>query len=136
MERRRFQTLLGAIIRQQRELAAVPMRQLAEAVGISKPYLSQIERGLRAPSDAVLNAIADTLDLTTAELYERAGIVDMPRTSNTDHGLQQAIESANELTAAQRRAMVEIYHGFLNANVLRRVHPHPNETGTGSCATS
>ena len=132
MERRRFQTLLGAIIRQQRELAAVPMRQLAEAVGISKPYLSQIERGLRAPSDAVLNAIADTLDLTTAELYERAGIVDMPRTSNTDHGLQQAIESANELTAAQRRAMVEIYHGFLNANVLRRVHRHPNETGTGS----
>jgi len=136
MDRRRPQTLLGVIIRQQRELAALPMRQLAEAVGISKPYLSQIERGLRAPSDAVLNAIADTLDLTTAELYERAGIVDMPRTSNTDHGLQQAIESANELTAAQRRAMVEIYHGFLNANVLRRVHPHPNETGTGSCATS
>src|SRR5215207_2970782 len=136
MDRRRPQPLLGVIIRQQRELAALPMRQLAEAVGISKPYLSQIERGLRAPSDAVLNAIADRLDLTTAELRERAGIVDMPRTSNTDHGLQQAIESANELTAAQRRAMVEIYHGFLNANVLRRVHPHPNETGTGSCATS
>ncbi|HEX2809794.1 MAG TPA: helix-turn-helix transcriptional regulator, partial [Kineosporiaceae bacterium] len=66
---------LGAIIRKQRELAELPMRQLASAVGISNPYLSQIERGLRAPSDAVLNAIADSLETTADALFAEAGFV-------------------------------------------------------------
>src|SRR6478735_7232728 len=61
------QSLLGAIIREQRELAELPMRQLAKAVGISNPYLSQIERGLRAPSEAVAEAIAAAPELTAAQ---------------------------------------------------------------------
>ena len=60
---------MGELIRRQRELAALPMRQLATMVGISNPYLSQIERGLRAPSEQVLEAIATNLRTTAEELY-------------------------------------------------------------------
>ena len=70
------QLMLGRIIRSQRELAELPMRQLAATVGISNPYLSQIERGLRAPSEAVLNAIAESLQTSVDRLYDDAGFVE------------------------------------------------------------
>lgn len=116
------QSLLGAIIREQRELAALPMRQLAKSVGISNPYLSQIERGLRAPSEAVVEALAASLDLSVEELYRRAGYVE-PETSSEDppqSDLADAIAAAPELTAAQRRAMAEIHRSFIDANRVRR----------------
>ena len=112
---------LGAIIRRQRELAALPMRQLAAAVGISNPYLSQIERGLRAPSEAVMNAIADSLSTTVGALYAEAGL---PLPDDAEDGaaapLALAIAEAEELTAAQRQALVEVYLAFLEANAARR----------------
>ncbi len=111
--------MLGAIIRAQRELAAVPIRQLAAAAGISAPYLSQIETGLRAPSDAVLSAIAQSLKTSADALYTEAGFVE-PVEEPGDPGLQKHIESASELTAAQRRALSEIYRGFLDANAVRK----------------
>jgi len=116
------QRTLGAIIRAQRELAALPMRQFAAAVGISNPYLSQIERGLRAPSEAVLAAIADSLQTSTEVLYAEAGFVDPTPDEDVDRParLEAEIESAAELTAAQRRALVEIYRGFVDANAVRR----------------
>ena len=110
---------LGAIIRKQRELAALPMRQLAEAVGISNPYLSQIERGLRAPSNAVLNAIAESLRTTADSLYAEAGFVE-PDDAVPDAGLLDVIEAAEELTGSQRRALAEIYRAFVDANAVRR----------------
>ncbi len=110
---------LGAIIRKQRELAALPMRQFAAAVGISNPYLSQIERGLRAPSDAVLNAIAESLKTTADSLYAEAGFVE-PDDAFPDARLLGAIEAAEELTAPQRRALAEIYRAFIDANAVRR----------------
>ena len=122
MDQDRPQSLLGAIIREQRELAALPMRQLAKSVGISNPYLSQIERGLRAPSEAVVEALAASLDLSVEELYRRAGYVEPP----TEHhdpphsNLAEAIAAAPELTAAQRRAMAEIHRSFIDANRVRR----------------
>jgi len=123
------QSLLGAIIREQRELAALPMRQLAKAVGISNPYLSQIERGLRAPSDAVLEALAASLDLSVEELYRRAGYVEAPTSPDdlAQSDLADAIAAAPELTAAQRRAMAEIHRCFVAAN---RVRPAPGSPGT------
>ena len=122
MEKKTPQDLLGAIIRQQRELSALPMRQFANAVGISNAYLSQIERGLRAPSEAVLEAIADSLDTSTEELYARAGFVEPPVAEGGDQpDLAAAIDSAAELTAAQRRAMAEVYRGFIAANHVRRL---------------
>jgi transcriptional regulator with XRE-family HTH domain len=118
----RPQSVLGAIIREQRELAALPMRQLAKSVGISNPYLSQIERGLRAPSEAVIEALAASLDLSVDELYRRAGYVE-PEISPEEppqSDLGQAIAAASELTAAQRRAMAEIHRSFIDANRVRR----------------
>ncbi|WP_328327645.1 helix-turn-helix domain-containing protein [Kribbella sp. NBC_00382] len=114
--------MLGRIIRAQRELAALPMRELAAAVGISNPYLSQIERGLRAPSEAVLNAIADSLETSVQRLYADAGFVE-PLSEDEDDpatGLPAQIEAANELTATQRRALLEVYRGFVDANAVRR----------------
>lgn len=116
------QLMLGRIIRAQRELAALPMRQLAASVGISNPYLSQIERGLRAPSDAVLSAIAESLEMSTEQLYAEAGFVAPSPEDEADRtrGLEAEIAAAAELTAAQRRALVEIYRGFVDANAVRR----------------
>jgi transcriptional regulator with XRE-family HTH domain len=119
---------LGAIIRKQRELAALPMRQLAAAVGISNPYLSQIERGLRAPSDAVLNAIAESLKTTADSLYAEAGYVE-PDDDSPDSGLLQAIDAAEELTGAQRRALAEIYRAFIDANAVRRTRREQRTAG-------
>jgi transcriptional regulator with XRE-family HTH domain len=110
---------LGAIIRRQREMAALPMRQLAAAVGISNPYLSQIERGLRAPSDAVINAIADSLETTAEALYSEAGFV-TPAEDGEEGDLLSAIAGADELTSAQRRALTEVYRAFVDANAVRR----------------
>jgi len=120
------QSLLGAIIREQRELAALPMRQLAASVGISNPYLSQIERGLRAPSEAVVEALAASLGLSVEELYGRAGFVQPPKSEDEPHQseLAEAIAAAPELTAAQRRAMAEIHRGFIDANRVRRTSGH------------
>lgn len=112
-------TSLGEIIRRQRELAALPMRTLAAAVGISNPYLSQIERGLREPSEAVLDAIAESLATTADALYAEAGYVE-PDDEDEDGSLLDAIEAAEELTAAQRRALAEVYRGFVDANTVRR----------------
>ena len=66
---------IGETIRKQRELNQVSMRQFAEMAGISNPYLSQIERGLREPSERVLEAIAESLETSSEALYEKAGIV-------------------------------------------------------------
>src|SRR5690348_2936748 len=94
------------------------MRQLAAAVGISNPYLSQIERGLRAPSEAVMRAIADSLGMTVDALYAEAGFAPAPDEDDVEEGspLQQAIDEATELTAAQRRALTEVYRAFVAAN--------------------
>src|ERR1700761_7208605 len=113
---------LGSIIRKQRELAELPMRQFAAAVGISNPYLSQIERGLRAPSEAVLSAIADSLQTSADDLYSQAGFVGADDESAPDAPLPlvDAIQAAEELSPAQRKALLEIYRGFVDANSVRR----------------
>ncbi len=116
---------LGSIIRRQRELADLTMRQVAESVGISNPYLSQIERGLRAPSDAVLRAIAGRLDTNMDYLYAMAGYIEPANDEPTsdeaaESGLLRAIKDAHELSAAQRRAMAEIYTSFVDSNLVRR----------------
>ena len=71
-------TTLGEIIRRQRELTELSMRQFADMVGISNPYMSQIERGLRDPSEKVLAAIARNLDVSADALYEQAGMSAAP----------------------------------------------------------
>jgi transcriptional regulator with XRE-family HTH domain len=102
---------LGEIIRRQRELSAMSMRQFSELVGISNPYLSQIERGLREPSERVLESIATALRTTSDALYEQAGIdVDEPEADGAS--VADAIKADPRLTAAQRRALMAVYQAF------------------------
>jgi transcriptional regulator with XRE-family HTH domain len=103
---------LGEIIRRQRELAELSMRQFAELAGISNPYLSQIERGLRAPSEQVLEAIASALKVSVDALYEQAGV--SPRRGEPEESaVLDAIRADPRLTARQRTALSEIYQAFV-----------------------
>jgi transcriptional regulator with XRE-family HTH domain len=103
---------LGSFIREQRRLAELSVRRLAELAGVSNPYLSQIERGLRRPSAEILQQIARALSVSAESLYVRAGILDEePETTRSD--LESAIREAPELSADQRRALLEIYRSFV-----------------------
>jgi transcriptional regulator with XRE-family HTH domain len=106
---------LGDVIRQQRELQELSLRELARLTGISNPYLSQIERNLREPSMTVVNAIADALDMTTERLYSAAGIPDDEGSDGSDRVLA-AIDADPLLRPAQRRALAETYRAFVVAN--------------------
>lgn len=107
----RASAALGEIIRQQRELAEMSVRQFAELAGISNPYLSQIERGLRAPSQQVLDGIAKALKLSSDALYEQAGMTP-PGAEPEDNAVLDAINADPRLTARQRKALAEIYESF------------------------
>lgn len=110
---------MGELIRRQRELAALPMRQLATMVGISNPYLSQIERGLRAPSEQVLEAIATNLRTTAEELYAAAGS-DSADEDALRSGVPDAIRDDPDLSARQKQALTDVYEAFREASIDRR----------------
>jgi len=119
---------LGDVIRQQRELQALSLRQLAGLTGISNPYLSQIEHGLRDPSNTVVDAIADALDLTSERLYEAAGIRAVDDDSDDGaNAVLDAIEGDPSLKPQQRRALIETYQAFVVANGGPR--PGPRNRG-------
>ena len=105
---------LGEVIRKQRELAELSMRRLAALSGISNPYLSQIERGLRVPSDEVVEAIANSLRLS-ADLLRGASDDPPAPTAVLD-----AIDDDPDLTAAQRRSLTEVYQAFRQVTIRRR----------------
>ena len=108
----RSSAALGEIIRQQRELTEMSMRQFAELAGISNPYLSQIERGLRAPSEHVVDGIAKALHLSADALYQQAGMTP-PGEEDEDSAVLDAIAADRRLTARQRKALAEIYESFV-----------------------
>jgi transcriptional regulator with XRE-family HTH domain len=118
---------LGDVIRQQRELHELSLRQLAQLTGISNPYLSQIERGRRDPSTAVVDAIAEALDLTTERLYQAAGIRGDGEDEEGENSVVAAIEADPALKPPQRRALIETYQAFVIANGGPR--PRPGSRG-------
>ena len=101
---------LGEFIREQRRTARLSLRKLSEVAGISNPYLSQIERGLRKPSAEILQSIARGLRISAETLYVRAGILD-ERSANTPD-LMDAIDADPTLTERQKQALIEIYRSF------------------------
>jgi transcriptional regulator with XRE-family HTH domain len=106
---------LGEIIRRQRELQELSMRQFAGMVGISNPYLSQIERGLRAPSERVLDAIARTLATSADTLYEQAGMGTEAEGEGEESAVLAAIRADARLSGRQRQALTEVYEAFIAA---------------------
>jgi transcriptional regulator with XRE-family HTH domain len=104
---------LGAYIRRQRELQKLSMRQLADLVGISNPYLSQIEHGLREPSEKVLDALARNLEVSVETLYERGGRRAAVDGDDDEPPVVQAIRADTRLTARQRQALLEVYGAFV-----------------------
>jgi transcriptional regulator with XRE-family HTH domain len=103
---------IGSFIRSQREAAEVSVRQLAERAGVSNPYLSQIERGLRKPSAEVLSQIAKALRLSAEVLYVRAGILEAGEPSQ----VHDAIIGDAAITERQKRVLLDIYTSFLQQN--------------------
>jgi transcriptional regulator with XRE-family HTH domain len=104
---------IGEYIRQQREQAKISMRQLAQNAGVSNPYLSQIERGLRKPSADILQQIAKGLRISAEALYVQAGILE---DRSPDSGVRTALLADPELTERQKQVLIEIYESFRREN--------------------
>src|SRR4051812_40336382 len=109
---------LGDYIREQRSSAQISLRQLAKLAGVSNPYLSQIERGLRKPSAEILQQIAKALRISAEALYVQAGILD-ERYGDSD--VPSAVMGDAALTERQKQVLLEIYESFRRENDERPV---------------
>ena len=103
---------LGEFIRDQRRVGHLSLRKLSEMAGISNPYLSQIERGLRKPSAEILQQIARALEISSETLYVRAGILE--EREGTD--LVAEIRRDPDLSEEQKKTLVRIYESFRHEN--------------------
>jgi transcriptional regulator with XRE-family HTH domain len=103
---------VGAYLREQRENAKLSVRQLASLAGVSNPYLSQVERGLRRPSAEVLQQLAKGLRISAEALYVRAGILeDGPRGT-----VEAAVDADEGLTPRQKKVLMELCAHFRSEN--------------------
>ena len=112
---------IGSFIRAQREAAQVSVRQLAEKAGVSNPYLSQIERGLRKPSAGVLNQLAKALRVSAEVLYVQAGMLE-PGPKNE---VRDAIVTDTTITEGQKQVLLDIYAAFCQQNEAAREESSP-----------
>src|SRR5437763_3854870 len=104
---------LGEFIREQRSVARLSLRKLSDMAGISNPYLSQIERGLRKPSAEILQQIAKALRISAETLYVRAGILEE---RDEAHDLMGDILRDPSLTEAQKQTLIQVYLAFRHEN--------------------
>ena len=118
---------LGDYLREQRQSARLSLRQLAEVAGVSNPYLSQVERGLRKPSAEVLQQIAKALRISAEALYVRAGLLE-ERGDRIE--VEAAILADPRLSERQRRVLLDIYDTFRTENA--RASDVPIETAVGA----
>jgi transcriptional regulator with XRE-family HTH domain len=107
---------IGNFIRDLRRNAGVSLRQLADKAGVSNPYLSQIERGLRKPSAEVLQQIATALRVSTPAMYLRAGLLD----AQDGPGVPAAIAADPDLSISQKQTLTQIYETFRRENTRDR----------------
>jgi transcriptional regulator with XRE-family HTH domain len=130
---------LGDFLRQQRHSAQLSLRQLATRAGVSNPYLSQVERGLRRPSAEVLQQLAKALQISSTALYTRAGLLEDAATDPSvgpDGGpgpgradVVEAIRADPFLDDRQRRALIDTYTAFVATGKARRDDPDPSDPG-------
>ncbi|MDW5328640.1 helix-turn-helix transcriptional regulator [Plantactinospora sp. KLBMP9567] len=117
---------IGGFIRDLRRNAKISLRQLAEQAGVSNPYLSQIERGLRKPSAEVLQQLASALRVSTPAMYLRAGLLD----DREGQGVLAAIAADPDLTMPQKQSLSQIYETFRRENLRHADVPaEPAATG-------
>jgi len=118
---------LGEFIREQRASSRLSLRRLSELAGISNPYLSQIERGLRKPSAEILQQIARALRISAETRYIRAGILEEREgTDLVDHILRD-----QSLTEDQKQTLIKVYQSFRHENENRLVSPPVGDAGDG-----
>ncbi|MGC5029071.1 helix-turn-helix domain-containing protein [Micromonospora sp. DT229] len=117
---------VGGFIRDLRRNAKISLRQLAEQAGVSNPYLSQIERGLRRPSAEVLQQLASALRVSTPAMYLRAGLLD----DKEGQGVLAAIAVDPDLTMAQKQSLTQIYETFRRENARLAEATAAAETAT------
>lgn len=113
---------LGEYLREQRRTAQLSLRQLADAAGVSNPYLSQIERGLRKPSAEVLQQVAKALRISAETLYVRAGILDAER-DRDDVETRAVILADPTLSERQKQVLLQIYESFRKENGFEIADP-------------
>ncbi len=119
---------LGEFIREQRSVARLSVRRLSDMAGISNPYLSQIERGLRRPSAEILQQIAKALRISAETLYIRAGILEA---RNLEGDLKEAILAEPTLREDQKQTLLRIYLSFLRENEVDIARAPAPEAGPG-----
>ncbi len=105
---------LGDFIAAQRRAARLSLRQLAEQTGVSNPYLSQIERGLRKPSAEVLQQLSKALRISAEQLYVRAGMLDPEDHRSTS--VDAAVLADTAITERQKRVLIDVYTSFVREN--------------------
>ena len=119
---------IGSYIREQRSSAQISLRQLAKVAGVSNPYLSQIERGLRKPSAGILQQIAKGLRISAEALYVEAGILD----ERVGGPVAEAVVSDATLTERQKQVLLDVYHSFRRENQTREASSAGQSTVAGS----
>jgi transcriptional regulator with XRE-family HTH domain len=122
---------LGEFIREQRSSSRLSLRRLSELAGISNPYLSQIERGLRKPSAEILQSIAKALRISAETLYVRAGILEE---RDIEHDLMGEILRDSYLTEDQKQTLIKVYLSFRHENQDQVVSPSPEADPDGEPA--
>lgn len=106
---------VGDFIREQRERANLSLRRLADRAGISNPYLSQIERGIRKPSAEILKRLSRALEISAESLYSRAGLIDAGPAAPT---VVEAIEADRRLTPRQKQVLLDLYRALAEAGSI------------------
>jgi transcriptional regulator with XRE-family HTH domain len=114
---------IGEYIRQQRSNAKISLRQLSKLAGVSNPYLSQIERGLRRPSAEILQQIAKGLRISAEALYVQAGILDLPQGGP----VVDAVRADTTLTERQKQVLLDVYESFRRENAAHQPEPDNKE---------
>jgi transcriptional regulator with XRE-family HTH domain len=107
------QSDLGEFIRLQRSRANLSLRRLAEAAGISNPYLSQIERGIRRPSAEILSRLSRALEISANSLYSKAGLLDEEGELPT---VSEAVHADKRLNSNQKKILLDMYRALVQAN--------------------
>lgn len=124
---------LGDYLKEQRVGAKLSLRQLAEQAGVSNPYLSQIERGLRKPSAEVLQQIAKALRISAEQLYVRAGLLSPDEgPPSVDNGVELAVLADHRLNERQKQSLLDVYASFLALNAAAETAAHDSPTDNGS----